>query len=289
MKGPNAYAGQDLNTQTAGAYTDALGVAGNQVQAGQGMMDQGSDWLNDAAGGFGAAAGMMPTDITAGQLADTNLDPYMDPYQRNVIDTTMEELYRQEMMNRNNIGSQFQAAGAFGGDRQAIESAENRRNFNTQRGGILAQLNSANFKNAQEMAGRDIDRRFGADQANQGMRTGMYQFGTQGKAGLGRDAMGAGMDWYDPDRLSRLADQGFGFADTIAKNNLQSGMLQQQQIQSIIDAARLQWEQFQGRPMEGLGALTGSMRPLGGTTTTNNPGVLGILGGGLKALGGMTA
>jgi hypothetical protein len=289
MKGPNQYSGQSLNNQTAGAFTDALGIAGNQVGAGAQFGQQGMDWLGSAAGGFGSAAGMTPTDISAGQLATTDLTPYKNPFQQDVIDTTMDELNRQEVLGRQRIGDEAMAAGAWGGDRQAVESAENRRNFNTQRMGILSQLNQANFNNAMGMANTDIGRKFGADQANQGMRMGMSQFGTQGMAGLGRDAMSAGMSWYDPSKLAALSGQGFGMADTIAKNNLQAGSLQQQNLQSIIDAAKLGWEQFQNKPIQGLAAITGSTQiPSGGTTTTTNkPGSLGILGAGISGLGAL--
>lgn len=289
MKGPNQYSGQSLNDQTAGAFTNALGIAGNQTAIGQQMGQQGASWLNNAAGGFNAASGMTPSDVTVGQLSNTSLQPYMNPFQQDVINTTMDELNRQEVLGRQRIGDEAMASRAWGGDRQAIEQSENRRNFNQQRMGILSQLNQANFNNAQGMATADINRRFDADRSNQAMRQGMSQFGIQGTAGLGKDAMLAGMEWYNPSNLASLAQQGFGMYDAIAKNNLQSGTLQQQQLQSIIDAAKMGWEQFQNKPMQGLAAITGSTQiPSGGTTTTqNNPGSLAVLGAGISGLGTM--
>ena len=289
MKGPNQYDGMNLNEQTASSYNNALGMADTQANMGYDLGNKGMGWLDSAAGGFGTAAGMAPTDVTAGSLAGTDLSPYMNPFQQDVIDSTMNELNHQEAIGRQAVGDQAMAAGAWGGDRQSVEYANNRDNFNRQRAGILANLNQANFKNAQDMATGDINRKFSADQGNQGMRQGMFQFGVGGYGGLGSGALSNGMQLADPSRLAGLSQQGFNYADTIAKNNLQAGTLQQQTVQSLIDAAKLGWEQFQNKPLQGLAAITGSTQiPSGGTTTQkSNPGILGILGAGLSGLGAL--
>lgn len=291
MSGSNDYSGQNINKQVAGSYTDALGIANDQVDLGAMFGQKGIDWLKQAAGQYGTAAGMTPSDVSAGQLAGTDLSPYMNPYQHDVIDSSMSELYRQEDLKRQALGDEAMKSGAWGGDRQGVEAASNRRDFNDQRMGLLSQLNSANFLNAQNMANTDIGRRFDADKTNQGMRQSMSQFGTQGMSNLGAGAMDAGMKWFNPSNLAALSQQGFNYQDTIAKNNLQAGALQQQQQQQIIDAAKLAWEQFQNRPIQGLAAITGSTQiPSGGTTTTSqNPGALGILGTGLQAFGSLAS
>lgn len=286
MKGPTSpYQGQSVADQSATGLTGAYDVANNQLGMGQGFLGAGTGMTNTAAGLYGQAAGYTPQDIEAGQLAGTNLDPYMNPFQQNVIDTTMSEMWRAEQLKRQALGDEAMASGAWGGDRQGVEAAENARNFTDQRAGILSQLNSANFNNAQQMATGDINRRFQGDQANQAMRQGMYQFGTQGLGGLGKDAIAAGMDWYNPEWLSKLSQQGFNYGDTIAKNNLQAGELQRSLQQQQIDAAKLQWEQFVNQPYKGLAAITGSTINPGGTKTTQNPGALGILGAGISAAG----
>jgi hypothetical protein len=139
------------------------------------------------------------------------------------------------------------------------------------------------------MANSDINRKMSADQGNQSMRSGMTQFGVGGLGGLGNNALSNGMQLADPSRLAGLSQQGFNFADTISKNNLQAGTLQQQQVQSLIDAAKLAWEQFQNKPLQGLAAITGSTQiPSGGSTTqTSQPGIMGILGAGLSGLGAL--
>ena len=262
MKGPTAPTG-NLNDQTAGAYSGALGIANAQTGLGAEAMGQGAGYLTDAANRF----------ANPGSLATTDFQPYMNPFTKGVIDPTMQELNRQEQIGNIAVNDRFTKAGSFGGDRQAIANAENRRNFNDQRARVLAQLNSDNFGNAQKMAESDLGRRFGS---------------AQGLQGIGDTFGRAGMQMFDPSNLSSLAGQGFGFADTIAKNNLQAGTLQQQQVQSLIDAAKLQWEQFTNKPIQGLQAITGATNiPQGAGTTQQNPGVLGILGAGIGALGAL--
>ena len=290
MKGPNQYEGQNLYGQTSDSYTNALGMADAQAGMGADLGQQGMDWMGQAASGYDqAAGGYRPTNVTAGQLSDTNLQPYMNPFQQQVTDATMNELRHQEDINRNAVGDASMASGAWGGDRTGVEYANNHDNFTRQRAGILSQLNTANFNNAQQMATGDINRRFSADQGNQGMNQAMNQFGISGKANLGSSALTNGMSLADPARLAALSQQGYNYADTIAKNNLQAGTLQQQNIQSLIDAAKLSWEQFQNKPLQGLAAITGSTQiPSGGSTTSkSNPGILGILGSGLAGLGAL--
>ena len=56
----------------------------------------GQDQYGGATAGFLGALGQNPQNVTAGQLANTNLDPYMNPYTKNVIDKTMP-IYQQQL------------------------------------------------------------------------------------------------------------------------------------------------------------------------------------------------
>lgn len=286
MKGPtNPYQGQNLNTQVSGSYTDALGVANNDLSIGAGALASGANYANQAGNAFSDGAGYTPQDVTAGQLSNTDLQPYMNPFQHDVIDSTMQDLWRQEQIAGNAAGDGFQNANAFGGDRQAVYDAENRRNFRDQRMGLLSQLNSSNFLNAQQMATNDINRRFGADQGNQSMRAGMKQWGGQGLANLGQGLGQMGQQMYNPANLSNIAGQGFNFYDQTAKNNLQAGTLQQQQMQSVIDAAKLQWQMFNQQPSQGLAAITGAANIPQSSVSTYKPGMMDILSTGAKVAG----
>jgi hypothetical protein len=264
MKGPtaNPYQGQNINNQTSGAFTDALGIANAQTSLGAQSLGAGAGYLTDSAKIF----------ADPGSLATTDFSPYMNPFQSSVIDTTMSELNRQEQLGNRQMADRYTQAGSFGGDRQAIADAENRRNYRDQKSGILSQLNLANFNNAQQMAEKDLTRRFGS---------------AEGLRSIGDTFGRAGMEMFNPANLSSLAGQGFGFADSIAKNNLQAGTLRQQQIQALVDAAKAQWEQFSNKPLQGLSAITGATTVPNGSVTKNNPGLLGILGTGAQAVGAL--
>lgn len=233
--------------------------------------------LGGAMGGYGRAAGYRPQDVTAGQVGSTNLQPYMNPYTRNVIDTTMGEMNRQETMQGNNIQDAAQKAGAFGGDRMSVQLAENNRNFDQQRAGTLAQLNQANFGNAQNMAQGDIGNRLQADLSNQGMRAGMNQFGVGGLAGLG-----SGMSQFGQSQMGNLAQQGFNMGQNLEQRNMAAGTAQQQQQQQILDQIKNATQGWSGYGDTGLARYFGATQNPGGygtQTTQTNPGILGMIGG----------
>ena len=100
----------------------------------------------------------------AGQLANTNLDPYLNPYEDQVVDQSLSDIDRARQMASNQTDAQATAAGAFGGSRQAIMQAENNRNYLDQSARTSSQLRQSGFQNAQQAALRDI---MGRDQANQ--------------------------------------------------------------------------------------------------------------------------
>ena len=132
----------------------------------------------------------MPTEDPAPAGADI-IDVTLTNFQRDVIDATMGELGRQEELQNLAIQDRAQRAGAFGGDRMAVQEAENNRNFDQTRAQTLANLNFQNFGNAQQQATNDINRNFQAQQANQGMNAGMMQSGAAGLAGMaGQGASG---------------------------------------------------------------------------------------------------
>ena len=266
MKGPTNYTGVALPQQSAGAFGEGLTGSSNALSSGANM-------TNQAAGLYNQFGGMTPTDISAGSLANTNLQPYMNPFNSDVTNATMDELRRQQ--NISDIGVQDQAMNsrAFGGDRMMVRQAENQRNYDDIRGKVLSNLNMANFNNAQQMATGDINRQFQADSANQNMRYGMSQAGAGGLANLGSSGVTAGLGG-----LSNLANMGFGFGNELNRNQLAAGSLQQQMMQSIIDAQKGQYAGWSGSPQQSLATLIQSMGGVNignagsGTSTTKTPG-----------------
>jgi len=96
---------------------------------------------------FNTAAGMtQPGQFGAATAAN------MNPFQGMVTQRTLGDLERQRQMQMNDIGASAQAAGAFGGSRHGVAEAETNRGFADQFADTAAQMNMANFNNAQNMA-----------------------------------------------------------------------------------------------------------------------------------------
>src|SRR4029077_8725761 len=113
------------------------------------------------------ALGQTPMSVNPQTLASTDLSPYMNRYTQSVINTTIPIMQQQ-------LGQQYAAnaggatnANAFGGSRfgvqQGVTQAQGAQNI----GQMLAQLNQANFTQAQAGATGDINRQLTADTSNQ--------------------------------------------------------------------------------------------------------------------------
>lgn len=140
-------------------------------------------------GGYQAAQVTTPDavqaqNVAAGQLARTSLDPYMNPYESQVVQQSLDDLNRSRQMQANQLAAQATSAGAFGGSRQALMESELNRNFMDQSARTASQLRLGGFQNAQQQAQQDIASRMQADLANQGANLQAGQF----NAGLGMQA-----------------------------------------------------------------------------------------------------
>lgn len=200
----NPYAGQSLDSQTQGSFAQSLGTFG------------------DLASG--------------GKLARTDLTPYLNPFTQNVVDTTMGEMNRQEQLGRLGVANEAQSQNAFGGDRFAIENAENSRNWNAQKSNTLSNLFNTGFNTATANAQRDID--------------------TQGNAASA---------------LGGLANQGFNWGNSLADQSNQAAGQQQSAMQQLTDAIKGQYQGFtQQGTNPGLNALLAVFQGLGGNMSSSS-------------------
>lgn len=85
-----------------------------------------------------------------------NLSQYQNPYQQQVIDTTLSDLDRQRQLQQQQTNAGAVSRGAYGGSRQAIAEAENARNYADIGARTAAGLRSQGFDNATNLLGRDI-------------------------------------------------------------------------------------------------------------------------------------
>ena len=153
------YQGQmvaDISPQQQQAWN----VAANSGGVGQ-------DQYQGSTAGYLGALGATPTTVTPQTLAKTDLSPYMNPYTQNVIDKTLPIMQQQ-------LGQQYAAnaggatsSNAFGGSRFGVQQGVTQAQGAQNMAQMAAQLNQANFTQAQAGATGDISRDLAAQTSNQ--------------------------------------------------------------------------------------------------------------------------
>lgn len=292
--GQGAYAGQPLANNVQSAYTSALGGVTEAAGAGVDIMGTGGGYGTQAGDIYGQMGGYTPTDVTSGSLATTDLQPYMDPFNRDVIDASMNDLNTQYGIQQQGINDEAARQNAFGGDRHGLQAGVMGDKFLDTKARTLADLNSRNFAQARSGAQFDISNKLGADTTNQGMNANMKAAGAGGLGNLASlyGNLGSGMNQFGLSGMGSLANMGFGFGNTMQQNQLAAGQMQQEQQQMLMDAIRGQYSGYTNAPNDALqaylGALTGAQSGAGSKTTSQtNPGLLSYLGAGAGLAGGI--
>jgi hypothetical protein len=139
-----------------------------------------SDWTQQAAGTAQEVSGYQPGQVAPGSvsaervqprsLAGTDLQPYFDPFQQQVIDASMADIDRStRVAQAGRTAGGIQAAGFGGfGDRASVAGAEIERAGIDAKARTVAGLRSAGFGRAQDMAVGDISRDMAAQEGNAG-------------------------------------------------------------------------------------------------------------------------
>jgi len=155
-----AYTGE-LASPVNSAQTTAGGILGNIAQN-----NPGSGLLASGANIADGVAGYNPSQVTAGQLSNTNLAPYMNPYTKDVINSSLEQLNQQRGQQRVSDNQAATAAHAFGGSRQGVADAITNQLYDQNAGSLISGLNADNFAQARAAAGTDIGNRLNASEFN---------------------------------------------------------------------------------------------------------------------------
>jgi hypothetical protein len=250
------------NLQTPGQYGTATGLAGMSGMGGLGLAGQ--------MAGAGQQYAQMATSPAAQQA-------YMSPYMQNVVDYQKSQALRDYQIGAPMRARAAIGAGAFGGSRQAIESAEAQRNLMSQLQGIEAQGRQSAFQQAQQA------QQFGANLGLQG------QQGALGGLGAATQAAGA---------LGQLGGQQLGAQKEIIGLQSQMGREQQALEQNKINQAIQDYAIAQQYPFMQLGMMNAMLRGLPLQTQTTQlyqaqPSALqqgiGLVGAGSTLFGGRAA
>ena len=261
-----------LQQRAATAAEQAGGIGGYQpfLTSGSGTIGTGLSTLGTALGTLGQAQ----TPITAAQqaisgssqlFAPTDLSAYTNPYQQQVIDTTIAEMNRQAEISRNNLAAQGVGSGAFGGSRFGIAGTELDRNLADSQARALAQLNAQNYNQAlgaSQTAFENQQRRQQAQSQLYGGIAGLYgNLGGQ-QAGIGGQQAGIGGQQLG---LGQLA-QTTGLQDLSTMQ--QFGREQQAQQQAELDASRANQQKQLYEPYSRVAFLSDIYKGAPSTQTT---------------------
>jgi len=199
--------------------------------------------------GLGTISGM---NYQPGQLATTNLSPYMNPYTTDVIKANEADILRGGAMGLNELNAQASAAKAFGGSRHGVATGEMGRNIVEQLAQSSSGLRQQGFQNAQQQAQTDIQNRL------QGAQHRLTSSG----------------------QLADISNLGFGMGQTVTQNLATQGAQKQALQQSLIDIAKQRYGEYTNHPVKGLGYATQAIgaAPVPQTQTeTKSPGLFDYL------------
>jgi hypothetical protein len=220
-----------------------------------------------------------PTAFTAGTFGADQAQQYMNPYLQASLNPQLDEARRQSEITAQQNNAAMTRAGAFGGGRQAILTAENQRNlgsnlanitgqgYNTAFNNAMNQYNADQARNLQAQQMAEQSKQFGAQQGLAGLNTALSAAQAQGNLGATQNR--TALDNINTQLAAGATQRGIDSEDIAAR---QAAFTQERQFP-------YQQAQFMRDMISGL--PTGSV--------TNAPGNLTGMGAFLSALGGGTA
>ena len=231
------------------------------------FLQQGAEAVGQGIGQLGTAQ----QRVAAAGIDPTSYQQFMNPFMEDVIATTQQDIADKGAQQQLQAQARAAGQGAFGGSRQAVLQGQIASDVMDQQARTGAQLRSAGFQQAQNLAQQAAQQ-----QLRQAQLTG--QLG-QTVAGLGVQTAG----------LGQLGQQ-MGVQDV--NTLLGIGGLQQQQGQRELDVARANQLAQQALPFQRIGFMSDIFRGVPAlqqtysTTTTPPPSRTSqLLGLGIAGLG----
>jgi len=243
-----------------------------QVAGLSGLQQQAAQYAGEGIGSYmpfmqGAADMYGLAGDTYGQASDlykqstekfdpTSYNRFMDPYVNEVIQQQYSDINRLGTQQQNQLSSQAANAGAFGGGRQAIGSAEIGRNVLDQQARTGGQLRSEGFRGAMGSAMSDFQNRMGRLGSAAG-GLGNVASGYGGTAG-GLASLGASLPGLKQQELGFMYDMGSKLQgqqqaglDALYNNQLRQQMEPYQRLGFLSDI-------FQGAPSSQMSVTQGT-------------------------------
>ena len=184
--GRQFVAGQDpMQTQAAALATQGVGSYSPYLQAAQTAQTAGAGALGQSAqtiGGLGALTGPQA------------YQPFMSPYQSQVIDATLSEFDKSRLAGQQQIRDQAVNSGNFGGGREGAMMGQYNADSLADRSALQAQMLQQGFGQANQLAQQNFGNQGAIANAQQGLAGAFgnqmnQQFGLSdfGRQGMGQD------------------------------------------------------------------------------------------------------
>ena len=153
--GRQFVAGQDpMQTQAAALATQGVGSYQPYLQAAQTAQGQSAGALGTAAtavGGLGAIQNQAAASTGANAY-----QPFMSPYQSQVIDATLSEFDKSRLGGQQNIRDAAVSSGNFGGGREGAMMGQYNADSLADRGALQASMLQQGFGQAQQAANQNF-------------------------------------------------------------------------------------------------------------------------------------
>ena len=265
------FAKQQLEGLSEGQKAAISAVLGDDATLGIGSF---APFLQRGAEAVGQGIGQLGTAqqrVAAAGIDPTSYQQFMDPFMEDVIQKQYEDIADQGRRQQNQLAASAVGAGAFGGSRQGIAQAGINEAILDQQARTGAQLRSAGFQQAQNLAQQAAQQQLRQAQLTGQLGQTVGQLGMQ-TAGLGQ--LGQQMGVQDINTLLGI------------------GSLQQQQGQRQRDIDRANILAEQALPFQQVGFLSDIFRGVPALqqtfTTRTQPGpdrTSQLLGLGIAGLG----
>ena len=190
--GQNPFVAQEdaLQTQAINLAQQGVGSYSPYLQAATAAQNLGAGQIAGAAGTVGGLGG-----LTGAQA----YQPFMSPYQQQVIDTTLREYDNQGAAGEQAIRDAAVASGNFGGGREGAQLGQYQSDRLADRAALQAGLLQGGFQNAQQSAqqafanqGNIANLQTGLANAYNQQAQNMYGLSNFGRTGMGQDISALG-------------------------------------------------------------------------------------------------
>jgi len=163
-----------LNSSPGGLFAGPNQMMQGALQGIGGIQGMANPWMQQYMQKQQGLAGGL--DFANSQFSGDQLNPYMNPYNSQVVDATRDEFTRQRGLASNSANSMATGAGAFGGSRSAVLQANMLGDVNRNETSTIANLHAGGFDRMLQQLGMDKDRSLRAGQGGlQGMLAGLGQ------------------------------------------------------------------------------------------------------------------